>query len=163
MTKTYRLGPGRRIVNRFIRALVAAGLSPQHYALLTVTGRRTGRRLSTPVRPIEHDGQRFLVAPYGAVGWVRNARAAGQVTLTRGRHTETVTIVEQPPASSGAVLRAYARAVPVTRPYFDARSDDPPDRFTAEADKHPVFRIVGPAIADPSGSAHDTDHCQQGQ
>jgi deazaflavin-dependent oxidoreductase (nitroreductase family) len=157
MAKTYRLGPGRRMVNRFIRALLAAGLLRSHYALLTVTGRRTGRRLSMPVRPIGHDGQRFLVAPYGPVAWVRNARAAGRVTLTRGRRSETVAIVEQPPASSGAVLQAYVRAVPVTRPYFDARPDDPPERFTAEADKHPVFRIVGPASADAAGSADDTD------
>jgi deazaflavin-dependent oxidoreductase (nitroreductase family) len=146
MAKTYQLGPVRRMVNRFIRALLAAGLSPSHYALLTVTGRRSGRPYSTPVRPIDHDGQRFLVAPYGPVGWVRNARAAGRVTLTRGRRSETVTIVEQPPASSGAILRAYVRAVPVTTPYFDARPDDPPDRFTAEAYKHPVFRIVGLAV-----------------
>jgi hypothetical protein len=31
--------------------------------------------------------------------------------------------------------------VPVTRPYFDARPDDPVERFAAEAAEHPVFRL----------------------
>lgn len=143
MAKTYRLGFTRRIGNGLIKALLRTPLGPPHYVLLTVTGRKSGRRYTTPIRPIEHDGQRFLVAPYGTVSWVRNARAAGRVALSHNGRRETVAIVEHPPASSGAILREYMRAVPVTRPYFDAGPDDPLDRFAAEAANHPVFRVVG--------------------
>ena len=57
--------------------------------LLTVPGRRSGRPRSTPVTLVEEDGQRWLVAS-GPAGWVTNARAAGQVELSRGRRSERV-------------------------------------------------------------------------
>lgn len=144
MAKTYRLGPARRAVNRVVRLLLGTPFGPPHHVLLTVAGRRSGQPRSTPVRPVEYSGQRFLVSPYGPVGWVRNARVAGQVTLRRGGHQETVAVVEEDAAASGPVLRAYVRAVPVTRPFFDAGPDDPVDRFVAEAATHPVFRILTP-------------------
>jgi len=140
--KTYRLGITRRGANAAIKALVASGLVSGHYALLTVRGRSTGRPYTTPVRLIERDGQRWLVAPYGAVSWVRNARAAGEVTLRRGRHRWIATVTECDAQQSAPVLRDYVRAVPVTRPYFDARPDDPIDRFAEEAAAHPVFRLT---------------------
>jgi hypothetical protein len=36
-------------------------------------GRRSGRLNATPVREVEEGDQRWLVAPYGEVSWVRNA------------------------------------------------------------------------------------------
>jgi hypothetical protein len=63
--------------------------------------------------------------------------------LRRGRHAETVAIVEVGPEDSAPVLQRYLSKVPITRPYFDARPDAPLDAFRAEAPQHPVFRIVG--------------------
>jgi deazaflavin-dependent oxidoreductase (nitroreductase family) len=63
--------------------LARAGIGPAH--LLTTRGRKTGRARTTPVILVQQDKQRWLVAPYGAVSWVLNARAAGRVTLRRGR------------------------------------------------------------------------------
>jgi deazaflavin-dependent oxidoreductase (nitroreductase family) len=142
LMKEYRLGPGRRVTNTIIRALLALGLAGRNYALLTVPGRTTGRPRSTPVRPISHDGQQWLVAPYGAVSWVRNVRAAGEVTLSRGRRRWQATAAECGPGESAEILREYSRLVPVTRPYFDARPDDAVSRFAAEAASHPVFRLT---------------------
>jgi hypothetical protein len=31
----------------------------------------------------------------------------------------------------------------VTAPFFDVTADDPVERFVAEADRHPVFRLNG--------------------
>ncbi|MCP9953560.1 nitroreductase family deazaflavin-dependent oxidoreductase [Actinomadura madurae] len=132
----------RRLGNAVIKPLVRSGLITGNYALLTVRGRSTGRLYTTPVRLLERDGQSWLVAPYGAVSWVRNARAAGEVTLRRGRRNWTAAVVECDAQQSGPILRDYVRAVPVTRPYFDARPDDPVDRFVDEATAHPVFRLV---------------------
>jgi deazaflavin-dependent oxidoreductase (nitroreductase family) len=148
---TYRLSPARRAVNALVRALLRAGLGPPRTHLLTAPGRRTGRPRSTPVTLLEAGGQRWLVAPYGAVGWVRNARAAGQVALSRGRRTEIVSVEELPPAERATVLRRYVRDVPVTRPFFDAGPDAPLEAFAAEASRHPVFRIIaGSATSDPT-------------
>jgi deazaflavin-dependent oxidoreductase (nitroreductase family) len=136
---TYRLSPGRRAANRVVRLLLRLGLMPGPTYLLTVQGRRTGRPLSTPVTLVEDGGERWLVAPYGDVAWVRNARAAGRVTLTRGRHAESIPIRELSAADAAPVLRHYVTRVPITRPYFDASPDSPLADFEAEAPRHPVF------------------------
>jgi deazaflavin-dependent oxidoreductase (nitroreductase family) len=140
--KKYRLGATRRAVNLLIKALAVTGMGSAHYVLLTVRGRTTGRLYTTPVRPIEHDGQCWLVAPYGAVSWVRNARAEGQVTLRRGRRRRTGKVIECETEESAPILREYVQAVPVTRPFFDAAPGDPVDRFAEEATQHPVFRFI---------------------
>jgi hypothetical protein len=87
------------------------------------------------------DGERWLVAPYGEVSWVLNARAAGQATLSRGRHREEIKVSEVGPKESAPVLREYLRQVSVVRPFFDVTPDSPLEPFVAEAGRHPVFRI----------------------
>ena len=92
MRKTYRRSPGRRALNAVVRPLARLGLTGPRTYLLTVPGRRTGRLWSTPVTIVEHDGHRWLVAPYGERNWVRNARAAGWVNLRRGRRRERLAV-----------------------------------------------------------------------
>ena len=91
---------------------------------------------------VVHDQQRWLVAPYGAVPWVLNARAAGQVRLRRGRDRRDYTIRQLPAAQAGPILQRYLRIAPATRPYFQASKDSPVAEFTAEADRHPVFELT---------------------
>jgi deazaflavin-dependent oxidoreductase (nitroreductase family) len=141
MAATYHLSGWRRLLNALVKTVLRVGLGPRHTYLLSVRGRRTGRRYSTPVTLVEAGTNRCLVAPYGEVSWVRNARATGQVTLSRGRRSETVAIVELGPAEAAPVLKQYATEVPITRPFFDARPDSPLEAFVAEAPRHPVFRI----------------------
>ena len=150
MATPYRLSPLRRAVNALVRGLLVVGLGPTRTYLLTVPGRRTGRLRSTPVTLVAGRGQRWLVAPYGDVGWVRNARAAGRVTLARGRRRETVVLTELDPRESAPVLRQYAREVPITRPFFDAGPAAPLEAFAAEAARHPVFRIMSASAASES-------------
>ena len=141
MASTYRLTPSRRAANRLVRLLLKLGLMPGPTYLLTVPGRRTGRPLSKPVTLVEQGGARWLVAPYGDVAWVRSARAAGQITLSRGRRSETVPIRELGPADAAPVLQRYITRVRITRPYFDARPDSPLSDFISEAPRHPVFAL----------------------
>ncbi len=77
-----------RIFNKAFGVLVGVGLGPRHYYLLQVRGRKTGRVYATPVSVVELDGKRFLVAPRGRTQWVRNAEAAGEVTLKKGRTSQ---------------------------------------------------------------------------
>jgi hypothetical protein len=72
---------------------------------------------------------------------VKNVRAAGRVTLSRGRRSETAAIAELEPVQSAPVLKAYITKVAVTRPFFDVRPDSPLEAFEVEASRHPVFLI----------------------
>jgi hypothetical protein len=72
---------------------------------------------------------------------VLNARAAGRVTLRRGRHTQHYTIREATPVQAGPVLKRYIEIARVTRPFFQARPDAPVSAFVAEAHRHPVFAL----------------------
>jgi deazaflavin-dependent oxidoreductase (nitroreductase family) len=143
--------PGRHVANTIMSALVGAGLVPRSY-LLTTQGRKTGRPRTNPVVPVEHDGRRWLVAPYGPVSWVHNARAAGKVRLARRRRTRDYAIREAAPGEAGPVLKRYVRLAPSTRPYFRASKDSPVEDFVAEADRHPVFELI------PAGDDHQPGH-----
>jgi hypothetical protein len=90
---------------------------------------------------VEEAGERWLVAPYGEVSWVRNARAAKQVTLLRRRRFDTVRIVELAAEDAAPVLKKYLAQVPVVRPFFDVTPNSNLPEFVAEASRHPVFRV----------------------
>jgi deazaflavin-dependent oxidoreductase (nitroreductase family) len=133
--------PVERLNNAVFRTLAGLGIAPGGASLLAVRGRRTGQARSTPVNPLERDGQRWLVASYGAVGCVRNARASREVTLSRGRRSNHFHAVEVGPDEAAPVLRDYLQKIRVVRPYFDVKPDSPLQAFAAEAPRHPVFRL----------------------
>ena len=141
MAPSNRPGAGRRILNAIVRPLVRVGLAGRHTYLLTVEGRTTGRLYSTPVTLVEDGDNRWLVAPYGERNWVKNARAAGWVELSRAGKHERLGATEVDDAEAGPVLRSYLRKSPVTRPFFDVKASDPVEAFVAEASRHPVFRL----------------------
>jgi deazaflavin-dependent oxidoreductase (nitroreductase family) len=144
MAKTFRPTTADRLANAVLGSLLRAGLGPNFMRLLTVTGRRTGQPRTTPVVPVQTDRGRWLVAPYGEVDWVRNARAAGEVTLRRGRTSETLAVTELSPGDAVPVLREYLAFKPVRRrvqPYFDVTPDSSDEAFAADAAHHPVFEL----------------------
>ena len=98
-------------------------------------------RHTTPVTLVERDGKRWLVSPYGEVNWVKNARAAGEVSLFRGGVTESLKIHELSPQESAPILKEYITLEGIVRPYFDVSPDSSLDAFEAEAPKHPVFTL----------------------
>src|SRR5215211_6223196 len=112
MERYYRLNLPRRLVNVLVRPLVRLGIVLRHTYILTVPGRRTGRRYSTPVTLVEEGAERWLVAPYGERSWVKNARASGWVELSRAGRTERVRVTPLAPTEAAPVLRAYVAAVP---------------------------------------------------
>ena len=87
MAKTLQMNFADRVGDALFVALLRVGLKIGSMSLLTVRGRKSGQPRTVPVLLVEHDGHSFLVAPYGVVQWVRNIRAAGTATLTRGRHS----------------------------------------------------------------------------
>jgi deazaflavin-dependent oxidoreductase (nitroreductase family) len=125
----------------FVAPLARLGLAGTRTHVLTVVGRKSGRRYSTPVQLLFEGGERWLVAPYGERSWVRNARAAGEVELTRALRTERVSVEEVDAETAAPILREYLRKTPVTKTYFDANAESPLEEFAAEASRHPVFRV----------------------
>jgi deazaflavin-dependent oxidoreductase (nitroreductase family) len=139
--REFRPSRGRRVGDAIMSMFVRAGLVPSTY-LLTTRGRRTGRPLTHPATVVDQDGRRWLVAPYGQVSWVRNARAAGRVTLGRRGDWHDYAVREVPAEEAGPVLKRYVGVATATRPYFGADKDAPVEAFVAEADRHPVFELL---------------------
>jgi deazaflavin-dependent oxidoreductase (nitroreductase family) len=142
MAKIYRQGPVTRVTNWWFSMLTRFGLGASYRHLLTVRGRKTGQLRTTPVDVLETAGQRWLVGGYGPTNWVHNARAAGQVTLSRGGRSAQYGIAEASPGEAVPVLRKYLTDIRVTRPYFDATPASSDGEIEAELPRHPVLRLV---------------------
>ena len=156
MPKQYRVGPFVRANNAVMRALIGVGVRIGTFAILTVSGRKSGRPVDVPLVVFPHGDNRYLVASYGVVNWVRNLRAAdGQAQLRRGSESETITAIELSPQEAGPVLCASLRSGPpgVPRPivrvfrryfvlpYLDVDMDSSDIDFVRSARNHPVFRV----------------------
>jgi deazaflavin-dependent oxidoreductase (nitroreductase family) len=142
MAKTNRLPRFVTVGNRIITFLLRRGVKIGTMTLLTVRGRKSGLPRTTPVSVGEQDGQRWLIAAYGEVDWVRNLRAAGEATLTRGRHTEAITAVELPPEEAAPILKRSLASAPVAiQKLFNVAPTAPLEDFEREVVHHPVFQI----------------------
>jgi len=112
--------------------------------VLTVPGRNSGAPRSTPVTPMTLNGQRYVVAGFPGADWVKNVRAASEVTLTRGRKSERVRMVELSPDDAKPVLRAFPAEVPTGVSFMKRSglvSDGLPEEFEALAGRCAVFRF----------------------
>lgn len=137
-------GPAIRLGNRVVTPLLRIGMPIGPMALLTVAGRVSGLPHTTPVAIAPLDSGWRLVAPFGAVDWVKNLRAAGTATITRRRRTAMVRAIEQSPERAAVLLRQSLTEVgPIVRRvvgrHFDLSPDAPVADWVAEAPKHPVF------------------------
>src|ERR1700755_2833297 len=86
-------------MNKVLMVLLRLGVPiSRHEApvVLTVPGRNSGRPRSTPVTPMDIDGNRYVVNSYPGADWVNNVRAADHATLTHGRRSERVRLAELP-------------------------------------------------------------------
>ncbi len=142
MAREFRFSLERRVTNRVLVWLLKREWAPSSYYLLTVRGRKSGKPHSVPVVLVEGKDQRWLVAPYGEVDWVKNARASMLVTLSRGDQREDFTLCELSVEEAAPVLKKYLTAYPITRPYFNSREDSPMAAFQEEARTKPVFELT---------------------
>jgi deazaflavin-dependent oxidoreductase (nitroreductase family) len=156
MPKPYRVGVFVRSNNAVMRSLIGAGVRIGTFAVLTVPGRRTGRPVHVPLVVFPNGGNRYLVASYGVVNWVRNLRAAdGRAELRRGRATEKITAIELSAEQAGPILRFSLQTGPpgiprfIVRmfrrlfvlPYLDVDMNSSDDDFARSARNHPVFLV----------------------
>lgn len=131
-------------MNKFVIAMQKLGIPTGPAMVLTVPGRRSGQPRSTPMTPFTFGGQLFVVAGYPGSDWLKNARAAREGTLTRGRKSRRVKIVELSTDEARPVLRQFPEQVPVGVG-FAKRSglvvDGTADEFEALAGQLAVFRF----------------------
>ena len=131
-------------MNKLMMALQKIGLPTGPAYVLTVPGRKSGRPRSTPMTPFDYRGALYTVAGYPGSDWASNARAAGIATLSRGRRSRRVAIVELDAEQARPILRAFPGSVPVGVA-FAKRSglvaQGTPDEFEALAGRLAVFRF----------------------
>ena len=145
MIKTFQMTPLMRIGTAVLTGMLRAGLPLGSLTLLSVRGCKSGNVYTTPVALVEDQGNRWLVAAFGEVNWVRNLRAAGEAQLRHGRRSETINVVELGIVEAAPILKQFLKKyqlVPFFRPYFDVTLQAPLTDFEREAAHHPVFRLV---------------------
>jgi deazaflavin-dependent oxidoreductase (nitroreductase family) len=135
--------PVEKLFNRTFGFVVGLGLGPAHIHLLQVRGRKSGKLYTTPVDLLELNAKRYLVAPRGRTQWVRNAEAAGEVTLKRGSRRDRFRLrilnnVEKLPILK-AYLDNFKREV---QRYFAVPAGSPPEAFAAIAASYPAFELL---------------------
>lgn len=132
----------RKVGNALMGTIARTDIGPGHLHILTTRGRKSGEPHSHPVQLVIEGEQKWLVAPYGVVDWVKNARAAGRVHLRRGREAKNYAIEEAEASDAGRVLKKYVKLAPVVLPYMDAGLASSEEEFAREASTHPVFRLI---------------------
>ena len=159
-----------RLVNPLARRMIPAGVpTGAPNVLLVVRGRRSGVERTTPVGMLDFEGRWYVQASYGANGWARNLRAAGEATVIHsGGERSPIHAVEIPPDEAGVILRRalqpYRRS-PLLRRLLGSqvrppvavlrrcriRVDDTPEEYLADAQRHPLFELrpAQPNSADP--------------
>jgi len=129
--------------NRVVGIFVGWGLGFRHNYLLEVPGRRSGKRCSTPVDLLSLHGRQFLVAPRGNTQWVRNALAAGRVTLKRGMRRTVFEVRSVPDGQKPELLKAYLEQfkLSVAR-FFPIPPGSPAPAFAPLASRYPVLELL---------------------
>jgi deazaflavin-dependent oxidoreductase (nitroreductase family) len=135
--------PIELVFNRVFGALVGLGLGMRHNYLVQVRGRKSGKVYSTPIDLLELRGKRFLVAPRGRTQWVRNAEAAGEVTLKRGSFRKAFQIRPLSDADKPEILKAYLDSFKTTvQRYFPVVAGSSAEALVAVAKDYPVFELI---------------------
>jgi len=117
------------------------GFSYNH--LLQVRGRKSGKTYSTPIDLLEIGGKRFLVAPRGRTQWVRNAEAAGEITLKRGSQRLKFRLRALSDQEKPEILKAYLdRFKREVQRYFPVPAGSAAEAFRDVLDSYPAFELI---------------------
>ena len=120
-----------RLGNFFISALVRSPLHPllgDSFAVISLRGRRSGRRISTPINVLR-DGDTLMVVSMRARTWWRNLRSGEPASLRLAGNSHTVRgeVIEDPD-QVGEELTRYFSHRPGDAKYFGVqlRADGSP-------------------------------------
>lgn len=120
------------------------GLISRSILLITVTGRRSGRRITTPVSYWEDGGALWVMSSRNRTWW-RNLTGGAPVTLRlRGRDVPARAEPVLDEAVVAERLRGYLRRLPGNARFINVRMEDGEpngDDVTREAGKRLMVRI----------------------
>jgi deazaflavin-dependent oxidoreductase (nitroreductase family) len=147
MNETPAVTPPRWLkpMNKVFVTLQRGGLKLGGMHVLTIVGRRSGKPRATPISLMRFEGERYVVGGFPGADWVKNARAAGEGTLSNGRKREQVKLVELSAEEARPVLRAFPVITPSGVSIMKDSglvSSDSPDEFEALAGICAVFRFA---------------------
>jgi deazaflavin-dependent oxidoreductase (nitroreductase family) len=114
------------LANVFMKAVILSPLHPlmgDAFAMLAVTGRKTGRRISTPVNVTLQDGEYLVISLRNRMWW-RNLLdgRAGELHHRGKTFPVTARILDQAPKVL-PVLKSFFEAYPCREKYFGIRTD----------------------------------------
>jgi deazaflavin-dependent oxidoreductase (nitroreductase family) len=128
---------------RVLGFLVGIGICPSYNYLLEVRGRKSGKIQSTPVNLLEVNGRQFLVAPRGRTQWVRNAEAAGEVTLKKRSERRKLRLRTLDDSEKPELLKTYLTRYRVAvHKFFPVAPDSPVEAFADIAADYPAFELT---------------------
>jgi deazaflavin-dependent oxidoreductase (nitroreductase family) len=131
------------LFNRSFGFLIGLGIGPKFIYLLQVRGRKSGKIYSSPVNLMEVGGKQILVAPRGRTQWVRNAEAAGEITLKRGSSLRQFGLRPIADGEKPALLKEYLdRYASAVKKFFPVAAGSPAEAFRDIAGNYPVFELV---------------------
>jgi deazaflavin-dependent oxidoreductase (nitroreductase family) len=132
-----------RAFNRIFGLVVGMGWGFSYNYLLQVRGRKSGKIYSTPIDLLELNGKRYLVAPRGRAQWVRNAEAAGEVALKRGKLKQRFKLRALSDQEKPEVLKAYLdRFKREVQTYFPVPAGSPAEAFRDLLESYPAFELI---------------------
>ena len=132
-----------KIFNRVFGFVVGMGLGFSYNYLLQVRGRKSGKLYATPINLLEIHGKRFLVAPRGRTQWVRNAEAAGEVTLKKGSSSQRFRLRPVAETEKPEILKAYLdNFKSEVQRYFPVAAGSPVQAFAPLAQSYPAFELI---------------------
>jgi deazaflavin-dependent oxidoreductase (nitroreductase family) len=133
------------IGNAFMQALLLSPLHPllgDSFAVITVTGRRTGRRISTPINLARTD-EGWMVVSYRNRTWWRNLLGGRPGRLRVGGKTVRVAarILDRPDEVREG-MKAYFERYPGYAKYFEIRTDGRGKILQADLERAAADRVV---------------------
>ncbi len=157
MAKSSKVPRFVRAANVLTKTLLRAGFKLVGFGvpmyLITVPGRKSGQPRTTPISVVERDGKRYVFTPYGVVDWVRNLRAAGKATITRGRRAEVVLATELPHGEAAVVLKGLIQTGNPIGRFFGLTPESSPADFDRTVLTHPVFVLQSVTVPEVARQA----------
>jgi len=131
-----------RLFGQIFGAMVRLGIDFKHNFILEVRGRKSGKVFATPVNLLYLHGKAYLCAVRGETQWVRNARAAGRVTLVRASTREEYTVRELPIVERPEPLKEFLdRFATSVQRFYPVKKGSPVSAFEECAKTMPVFEL----------------------
>lgn len=128
--------------NRIFGFLASIGAAPSFIYRLEVKGRKSGKIYATAVNVMELGGKKYLVAPRGRTQWVKNAEAAGEVTLKRGP-ARTFRLRALSDGEKPQVLKTYlTNYKSAVAKFFPISPDADLSAFVEIAAGYPAFELI---------------------